>query len=82
MSVQLVHGSRFNPETRKGEPVNAVEDVFGEGVKLKSITVEITDEPVTWGVVDKVFACRFTEEMQLIAGRSIFRSKSAAEWAN
>lgn len=29
------------------------EELFGEGVKLKSITLEITDEPVTWGVVDE-----------------------------
>ncbi|MEZ5815415.1 MAG: hypothetical protein R3E13_11960 [Alphaproteobacteria bacterium] len=29
------------------------EELFGEGVKLKGITLEITDEPVTWGVVDK-----------------------------
>lgn len=29
------------------------EELFGEGVKLKGITLEITDEPVTWGVVDE-----------------------------
>lgn len=29
-----------------------MEELFGEGVKLKDITLEITDEPVTWGVVD------------------------------
>jgi len=26
------------------------EELFGEGVKLKEITMEMTDEPVTWGV--------------------------------
>ena len=30
-----------------------MEELFGEGVKLKSIELEITDEPVTWGVVDE-----------------------------
>jgi hypothetical protein len=25
---------------------------FGEGVKIKDITIETTDEPMTWGVVD------------------------------
>lgn len=30
-----------------------MEELFGQGVKLKDITLEITDEPVTWGVVDK-----------------------------
>lgn len=27
-------------------------ELFGEGVKLKDITFEITDEPVMWGIVD------------------------------
>ena len=27
--------------------------MFGEGVRIKNITLEITDEPVTWGVVQK-----------------------------
>lgn len=30
-----------------------MEELFGAGVKLKSIELEITDEPVTWGVVDE-----------------------------
>ena len=29
------------------------EEMFGEGVRIKNITLEITDEPVTWGVVDQ-----------------------------
>ena len=29
------------------------EKLFGAGVKLKAITLEITDEPITWGEVDK-----------------------------
>ncbi len=30
-----------------------MEELFGVGVKLKSIELEITDEPTTWGVVDQ-----------------------------
>lgn len=30
-----------------------MEKLFGKGVHLKDITLEITKEPVTWGVVDK-----------------------------
>lgn len=41
----------------RGEPMylkaDHMEELFGEGVKLKEITLEITDEPVTWGVVDE-----------------------------
>ena len=29
------------------------EEFFGEGVRLKGITIEMTDEPVTWGKVDQ-----------------------------
>lgn len=31
-----------------------MKELFGHGVKLKDITLEITDEPVTWGAVDKL----------------------------
>lgn len=30
-----------------------MEKLFGKGVHLKDIAIEITDEPVTWGVVDR-----------------------------
>ena len=30
------------------------EQAFGQGVKLKSVTVEMTDEPVTWGRVNEI----------------------------
>lgn len=29
------------------------EELFGKGVRLKEITMEMTEEPVTWGVVDE-----------------------------
>lgn len=52
-SVTLVWGSRFNPDTQDYEPVNRIEEIFGQGVALNNIRLKITDEPVTWGVVDK-----------------------------
>jgi hypothetical protein len=30
-----------------------MEDKFGKDVRLKAVTLEITDEPVTWGIVDQ-----------------------------
>ncbi len=35
---------------------------FGEGYSLKGITLEITDEPVTWGKVEKVLGWIYTAE--------------------
>ncbi len=52
-SVELVYGSRFNPSTQKTDPVDDFEGIFGTGVRLKDITVETTDEPITRGI-DKV----------------------------
>lgn len=39
-----------DPKTIKPIYYGKMEGVLGEGVRLKSITVEITDEPVTWGI--------------------------------
>lgn len=39
------------------------EELFGEGVKIKEITLEITDEPVTWGAVDGHLPKKFSEEI-------------------
>lgn len=41
------------------------EDLFGKGVKLKDITLEITDESVTWGIVDKYLPATFSNVIQL-----------------
>lgn len=38
------------------------QELFGEGVRLKEITIEMTDEPVTWGVVDKIIPKAYDEE--------------------
>ena len=44
--------------------VNRFEELFGEGVRLKGITLEITDEPVTWGVVDEWLPKTFKTEIK------------------
>ena len=44
---------------------NNFEKIFGKGVKFKGITVEITDEPVTWGVVDKYLPVNFEENIKI-----------------
>ena len=51
-SVTLVKGHRFDVEKQDHIPVDEFEALFGPGVRLKSITLEITDDPVTWGKVD------------------------------
>ncbi|MBI1301218.1 MAG: hypothetical protein GC137_06100 [Alphaproteobacteria bacterium] len=47
LTVELVKGERFDLEKQKNIPVDDFERIFGEGVKLESIYVEITDEPLT-----------------------------------
>lgn len=60
-SVTLVKGYQFNPETQSHDSVNRLEDLFGEETSVQSITLEITDEPVIWGVVDVYAPCELTE---------------------
>ncbi|MCB9988267.1 MAG: hypothetical protein H6868_02910 [Rhodospirillales bacterium] len=50
LTVEIVKGNVFDIKQQKGVPVDDFERVFGEGVKLHSVTVEMTDEPVTWGI--------------------------------
>lgn len=38
-----------------------MQELFGPGIKLKDITLEITDEPVTSGIVDKALPQNFNE---------------------
>ena len=49
-SVTLVREEAFFPMREKKAPIDNFEELFGAGVKLKSITVEITDAPVSWGI--------------------------------
>ncbi len=39
-----------DPRSVLDVPPNDMAQVFGVGVKMKSIEIEITDEPVTWGI--------------------------------
>lgn len=50
LSVKLVKGGRFSVEAQKHLMEDNFEELFGEGVSLKSVSLEITDEPVTWGI--------------------------------
>lgn len=52
-SVTLVHGTLLNAKTQKFDPVDDFETIFGKGVLLRSISIEITDEAITWGKVDE-----------------------------
>lgn len=38
-----------------------MEKLFGKGVRLKDITLEITKEPATWGIVDRYLSSNFWE---------------------
>ncbi len=46
-------GDKRTDKIRKADPRRPIvdfKDAFGEGVSLKDVTIEITSEPVTWGV--------------------------------
>ena len=43
---------RDDPKSVKPVDPDDLAAAFGEGVSLKDITVEITDDPVTWGMDD------------------------------
>lgn len=60
-SVVLVRGWRFDVQEQKQFPVDDFENKFGKGVSLKEITIEVTDEPVTWGLVDTRLPENFKE---------------------
>ncbi len=51
-SVTLVRGWVFNKDKQDYDPVNDFEKIFGAGLKIKNITITVTDESVSWGVVD------------------------------
>jgi hypothetical protein len=46
----VTFANMHDPRTVKNIPINDLSAVFGKGVKLKEIKVEITDEPVTRGI--------------------------------
>jgi hypothetical protein len=46
----VTFGDLSDPKSVKAVEPHDLAAAFGEGVSLKGITVEITDEPVTWGI--------------------------------
>ncbi len=46
-SVKLVKGYKLNSETKKTEPADNFEMLFGKGIRLHRITLEVTNDPVT-----------------------------------
>ncbi len=51
----MVMGREEKPDVPRDEQdivvkIDRFEKLFGKGVKLQSITIEMTDEPVTWGI--------------------------------
>ncbi|MGB4057772.1 MAG: hypothetical protein WBK77_06785 [Alphaproteobacteria bacterium] len=49
-SVTLVKGWRFDIPTQTQIPVDNFEKIYGTGVKVTDFTIELTDDPVTWGI--------------------------------
>lgn len=39
-----------DPKSIRGAGAHVMPQVFGDGVSLKKVSVEITDEPLTWGI--------------------------------
>lgn len=53
--AQLVTFSNLNdPLTVKGVHPEKPDVVFGEGVNIQNMTVEMTEEPITWGIEEKL----------------------------
>lgn len=61
-SVTVVWGSEFDANTQKYYPVNRIEELFGIGVELKNVSLEITDEPITFGMLDRYLDDNFWNE--------------------
>jgi hypothetical protein len=82
-SVKLVYQSI----TTKPNGTEWIEDdhsaeLFGGDYAVKSMTVEITDEPVTWGVVEKLLPWIWEYKNKLFDGREIHTIKSEYPLAN
>lgn len=53
-SVILVHGRRFDIKAQDMLPVDDTEKIFGDGVKISNIKIYIVDQPVTWGIEERL----------------------------
>jgi hypothetical protein len=49
-SVELVYGGKFDKATQKFIPVDDFDKIYGRGVRIKEVTIEMTDEPVMWKI--------------------------------
>ncbi|MBK6896646.1 MAG: hypothetical protein IPH06_08660 [Alphaproteobacteria bacterium] len=49
-TLRLIYGSHLDLETRKSVYVDEVAELLGYGVRIRNVTIEITDDAVTWGV--------------------------------
>lgn len=63
-----------DPKTVEAVRADALAATFGEGVKLKDITIEMTDEPVTWEI-EKVLGWLEKVKMSYLSGKHINGSK-------
>lgn len=61
MSVEQVWGTEFDVKQQEHLRVDRLEDIYGAGSEIKSVTVEITDEKIKWGSVDKFLPRNFGE---------------------
>ncbi len=62
-SVRFIKGAQFNIETQKIVPVDDFELFFGQGVRVHRVIIEVTDDPVTWGIVDKYLPEKFYRDV-------------------
>lgn len=47
LSIRLIRGHEFNPETQNSDPVNILPNKFGIGTMVKNVTIEMPREHVT-----------------------------------
>jgi hypothetical protein len=82
-SVKLVHTTKENPENnREWIHVDNAAELFGEGYAVKNMTVEITDEPVTWGVVEQLLPWIWEYRDKNLDGQRYWRADAKNNLAN
>ncbi len=52
-TLKVVYSEKWRGVSKRYQPIDHFEDTFGEGVKLKKVTIEMTSEPMTLGAVNK-----------------------------
>jgi hypothetical protein len=74
-SLQLVYGQRFDVEAQKHLLVDEMETLFGAGVRIQGITIEITNDPLMWGTVDKFLPKTFNAVIRQGWGQLSYEEK-------